>query len=315
MDIEELDEDLGELAGDSNRRDKLQRDLVAIDVELRAAEAARERWQRLAAEAGEDLAALEGMTLTALFRRLLGDRDERIAEERKVLLHAKLKHDEAEAAVAPLVAERDAVRRELRSLGDLEARRAALLQQKEALLQARGGEVAQQLTDSAMAVGTLRAAAREIGEAISAGRQAEAALDVAYAELVAARSWGRMDMLGGGMMVSLAKHSRIDKAQAAVERAQRHLRTFARELQDVDAASPGIDVRVDPFVRFADTFFDSLLMDWLTQSRIGESLQRVEATRAAVRERLWGLERRGKATREALGAAEGERRRQVEDSR
>ncbi|MBZ0152379.1 MAG: hypothetical protein K8J09_12695, partial [Planctomycetes bacterium] len=145
MEIEALDEALRGLAQDAARRDKLRSDLASIASELRAAEAARERWQRLAAEAGEDLAKLEGLTLAALFQRLFGDRDGRILEEKKLLAHARLRHDEAEAAVAPLLAERDAVTSELKAIGDVEKRRAALLQQKEAVLQARGGELAQRL--------------------------------------------------------------------------------------------------------------------------------------------------------------------------
>lgn len=313
MDIEALDEELRGLAGDTARRDKLRRDLTSIETELRAAEAARERWQRLAAETGEDLAKLEGLTLAALFQRLFGDRDGRILEEKKLLAHARLRHDEAEAAVAPLLAERDAVTSELKAIGDVEKRRAALLQQKEAVLQARGGELAQRLLQSAAAVGGLRAAVREIDEAVAAGREAESALDEAHQELAGARSWGTVDLFGGGMMPSVLKHARLDNARSAAQRAQRHLRRFARELQDVDRTVRQFDAELGPFLRFADTFFDNLLVDWMVQDRIVGTLQQVATTRTSLRERLWELERRGQEARAALAAADAERRGWIED--
>lgn len=308
MEIEALDEALCGLAQDAARRDKLRSDLASIASELRAAEAARERWQRLAAEAGEDLAKLEGLTLTALFQRLFGDRDGRILEEKKLLAHAKLRHDEAEAAVAPLLAERDAMTSELKAIGDVEKRRAALLQQKEALLRARGGELEQRLLQSAAAAGGLRETVREIDEAIAAGREAESALDAAHEELAGARSWGMVDTFGGGMLASLIKHTRLDNARSAAGRAQRHLRRFARELHDVDRTVRQFDAELGPFLRFADTFFDNLLVDWMVQDRIVGTLQQVDATRTSLRERLWELERRGQEARAAIAAADAERR-------
>ncbi|MBZ0151474.1 MAG: hypothetical protein K8J09_08075, partial [Planctomycetes bacterium] len=157
-------------------------------------------------------------------------------------------------------------------------------------------------------VGGLRAAVREIDEAVAAGREAESALDEAHQELAGARSWGTVDLFGGGMMPSVLKHARLDNARSAAQRAQRHLRRFARELQDVDRTVRQFDAELGPFLRFADTFFDNLLVDWMVQDRIVSTLQQVDATRTSLRERLWELERRGQEARAALAAADAERR-------
>lgn len=304
MNFEELSEDLRGVAEDRVRREKLLRERERVVAQVAQLERRRERWEDLVAESHEDLGKLEGMSLTALFRTILGDREDRIEEERKKLLHAKLQHDEADAALAPSLADLARIDQELRSLNDLGTREAELLAAKEHLLQARGGEHATQIERSAEAIAKLQNLARELDEAIDAGRQAAGSLGEAIDHLGGARSWGRFDMFGGGLIATMAKHSRIDKARLHAERAQQHLRRFARELEDVAEQGSELRVELDGFLRFADYFFDGLLFDWLVQRRIVEALERVQEAQRRVRTQLFDLERRAKATSEELAAAQ-----------
>ena len=304
MNFEELSEDLRGVAEDRVRREKLLRERERVVAQVAQLERRRERWEDLVAESHEDLGKLEGMSLTALFRTILGDREDRIEEERKKLLHAKLQHDEADAALAPSLADLARIDQELRSLNDLGTREAELLAAKEHLLQARGGEHATQIERSAEAIAKLQNLARELDEAIDAGRQAAGSLGEAIDHLSGARSWGRFDMFGGGLIATMAKHSRIDKARLHAERAQQHLRRFARELEDVAEQGSELRVELDGFLRFADYFFDGLLFDWMVQRRIVEALERVQEAQRRVRTQLFDLERRAKATREELAAAQ-----------
>jgi hypothetical protein len=60
---------------------------------------------------------------------------------------------------------------------------------------------------------------REIEEAIQAGKTALQALDDAERNISSARSFGVWDMLGGGFLSSMLKHSKMDEAQRCMERA------------------------------------------------------------------------------------------------
>ena len=73
----------------------------------------------------------------------------------------------------------------------------------------------------------------EIREAIDAGNRALSALEEAARHLQAARGLGLWDMLGGGFLSSLLKHSKMDDAQRAMNRAEQELRAFGRELADL----------------------------------------------------------------------------------
>lgn len=116
---------------------------------------------------------------------------------------------------------------------------------------------------------------KEIREAVAAGEKALFSLYAARDNLHSARNWGIFDLLGGGMLVNMMKHSRISKASAMLEDAKRNLLIFQRELKDV-AVPMDIRVEIGSFLSFADFFFDGLVADYLVQSKIADAREQVE---------------------------------------
>ena len=116
---------------------------------------------------------------------------------------------------------------------------------------------------------------KEIEEAIAAGEQALMSLEAARASLSSAGNWGLFDMLGGGLISTFVKHSKIDQARAEIEEAKRDMRVFERELSDVQQRIDA-DLNIGDFLTFADYFFDGLIADWLVQSKISNARAQVE---------------------------------------
>ena len=75
--------------------------------------------------------------------------------------------------------------------------------------------------------------------------------------------------MGGGLIADLAKHSRLDDAQASVEYLQSQLRAFRTELADV-TISADFQVNIDGFLRVADYVFDGIFADWAVLDRINQ---------------------------------------------
>ena len=73
----------------------------------------------------------------------------------------------------------------------------------------------------------------EIREAIAAGERALSSLYVAQDKLNSARGWGIFDMLGGGFIADLIKHSKMEEASKSMEEAKYSLQRFRKELSDV----------------------------------------------------------------------------------
>ena len=116
---------------------------------------------------------------------------------------------------------------------------------------------------------------REINEAIQAGTQALRSLREAKECLNSAGNWGILDLLGGGLISTFVKHSKMKDADDLIQQARSDLRYFSRELMDVDSVSD-FHIETGDFLSFADYFFDGLIADWLVQSRINDAKWQVD---------------------------------------
>lgn len=114
---------------------------------------------------------------------------------------------------------------------------------------------------------------KEIREAISAGERALDSLREAQNYLNSAGNWGIVDILGGGLITDLIKHSKINNASQCMEAARQDLRRFQRELDDINEYLPNI--QVGDFLTFADFFFDGFIADMFVQSKIGDAKKQV----------------------------------------
>lgn len=116
---------------------------------------------------------------------------------------------------------------------------------------------------------------KEKQEAIDAGNKALRSLRKAQENLGSAKNWGIFDMLGGGFISTMVKHSKVDNAKEYMEQAKYDLRDFSRELNDVNIAC-NLNIETGDFLSFADWFFDGFIVDWMMQDRINQASQQVE---------------------------------------
>ena len=242
------------------RRARVQQAREACAAEVQALE------QRVAREA-KDVAKLEGLSLAALFASVLGDKSQKLRKERRELLAAELKLGTARQELAELEGQADELDAQLRELERERRAYDALLDRKESWLRQHGGPQAEAIFALAEEEGELAAQLREIEEALRAGRRAEDCLNACQAALGKAQGWGTFDLLGGGVLSTMAKRSNMDRARAEAEAAQAALSRFGRELEDL-SRSHAIDLQMGGFLGFADYFFDGLIVDWVVQSRI-----------------------------------------------
>ena len=134
------------------------------------------------------------------------------------------------------------------------------------------------------------AALREIDEAIRAGERALDSLREAKNQLNSARNWGIYDMIGGGLISSMIKHSKIDQANDWMDQANRDLRCFAKELRDVD----GEDLQIDTgsLVTMLDIFCDNFFSDLLVQQKINDGRARIDSLSDRIEDVLYTLKQR-----------------------
>ena len=116
---------------------------------------------------------------------------------------------------------------------------------------------------------------KEVREAIDAADDALYHLKEARSYLSSASNWGLFDLLGGGAISGLLKHSKMSKAEAEVNAAKASLERFSRELHDVSGYS---SIHIDGLLTFGDFFFDGFLMDVIVQSKINDAKKQCDKT-------------------------------------
>lgn len=126
---------------------------------------------------------------------------------------------------------------------------------------------------------------QEVNEAIMAGERALLSLQAAKEKLDSARSWGILDLLGGGFLTGALKHSKMNDAAAYMEDAKRDLQIFEEELRDV-RVSGNLNLEIGGFLTFADFFFDGIVADYLVQSKIAQARTEVRDTIQRVEDML-----------------------------
>lgn len=125
-------------------------------------------------------------------------------------------------------------------------------------------------------LGIVESQIRELDEAIRAGHAVQQQIESIADSLDSAEGWGTWDVLGGGLISTMAKHSHLDDAQTSIEYLQELLSRFRTELADVSLDANLGTISTDGFLRFADYFFDGLIADWTVLSRIHSSQERVQ---------------------------------------
>lgn len=237
-----------------------------------------------------DVDQLEGHSFTALFYGMIGKKEEKLDKEKQEAYAAAAKYEAAIRELEAVKADLENCERELQSLWGCEACYEQVLKSKAAEIRESGIEEAAQMLQLEERMTKLESQKKEIEEAISAGRLTQGTAEEVLAKLDSAEGWGTWDLLGGGLVSDLAKHSSLDDAQHLIVLLQNQLRRFKTELTDV-RISADMQVNVDGFLRFADYFFDGLFADWAVLDRIHESQSQVKKIRIQIGQVLDQLQR------------------------
>ena len=116
---------------------------------------------------------------------------------------------------------------------------------------------------------------KEINEAIDAAENALKHLKAAKKMLSSASNWGLVDIFGGGTMTTFLKRSKMNDARKELAAAQKAVKVFDKELQDINGMS-GLHIEMSDFMGVADYLFDNMLVDMMAQNRINDALAQTE---------------------------------------
>lgn len=228
-----------------------------------------------------DVEKIENKSIGSVFYSILGRLDEHVEKERREALAAKLKYDQVVKDLEDVKYQISKLSTEQLNYVNCQKEYDILYANKKEELMRNSGESAQKILELTGNLNHAKINLKEIKEAMSAGEKVLNSLSSAIDSLRSAEGWGTCDLLGGGLISDIAKHSHIDDAKAETENAQRLLRQFSAELADITISSD-ICIETGGFAKFADFFFDGLIADWFMQSKINQSQESVLSVQSQV---------------------------------
>ena len=302
-------EQLRELALQVERHRKLMarnRDLrnQLDDLEKKAREL-KHQWSK----EQQDVEKLQSFSLSGLLYELLGKKEEKLEQEQREALAAAAKYQAAAAEIDAVKREFSEVQTEWQVLQGCTTRYEQAKKERAERLKAEDPVAGPQIAALEEELARIESQRRELLEALEAGRRALSTARAVQSELDSAENWGTWDMLGGGgLLTQMAKNDHLDSAQSCANSLQNQLRHFRTELADVQIQAH-ISIQIDEFLRFADWFFDGLIVDWTVQSKIHDAQDQIYQTICQIQrllDRLDGLKsdllRREDQVREQLDA-------------
>ena len=287
------DEQLQKLQERIARKRQLEAQMSELRTQHSTLSARVQELEAIRMQEQADVDKLEGRSLAAFFYHVIGKMDEQLNKEQEEAYAARVKYDAAARELSAVEEELARYEAELADLRDCERQYDTVLKEKADAVKAAGGTAAEEILKAEERLAFLDSQSRELQEAVSVGSSALSTTDQVLSSLDSAEGWGTWDLLGGGLISDLAKHSHLDEAQDNIECLQSQLRRFKTELADV-RISADMQVNVDGFLRFADYFFDGLFADWAVLDKISQSQERVRSTRCqieSVLSRLDGMQR------------------------
>lgn len=235
-----------------------------------------------------DVEKLEQSSLTKLFYNVTGKMNEIREKEEEEAYLASVKYDVASRQLYSVEEDLERKQAELERLTTCEMEYTSLLSKKRESIKTSGGETASEILKIEEKLGDLESRKKELKEAVYAGQEALNIAQAVLKDLDDAEGWSTFDLLGGGLLSDLAKHSHLDRAQNMIGKLQIQLGKFRTELADVDIDTTW-QVNVDGFMRFADYFFDGLVADWVVMDKINQSQNHIRKTISQIKEVLSNL--------------------------
>lgn len=264
---------LNEVAENRRLRDKLKSRLNHLHEKLLADTQQLEQLQKQLEKENMDVKKLEALSLTALFYTVLGSREQQLEKERQELLSAQLRVGRLTHNVHALETECQELQQKIRELRGVDAQHEKLLAEKESLLRVNQHPALRELDELSQKLATLQRKEKEIDEAVTAARIVREGLADLIETLKSAKNWGTWDMLAGGLIITAIKHDAINEAREKVHQVQVDMTKLQKELADVRNITD-LEINFGGLELFADFFFDSLIMDYIIQLKIFNSLKK-----------------------------------------
>ncbi len=187
----------------------------------------------------------------------------------------KSKYEDYRNSISKIKKDINFYKEQISSYHSLDADYDDLIREKKDLILKQNDSVARELANYLDEILEKELNISRVKESISTCNRVILSLEKSIRSLESARGWGKVDILGGGFLVTAAKHSKIIRSREEIKNLQREIKALKASLYYVDLPS-NIDLEIGAFATFADYFLDGLVADLFVQSKIKDSLNKLK---------------------------------------
>ncbi|MGF7057644.1 hypothetical protein [Brassicibacter mesophilus] len=289
--MKEINERLTNLKIKMRERERLKSILLDVKEQKSKAEERKKNLSKQLKKEKIDVEKLEVLSFSNFLNTIIGKKVEKLAKEKSEFISAKLSYDTASTELESLKGEIERLEAKISDIGDVSSEYDRLIKEKESILMNESSDFKNKLNCIVEGEAKLTSEKKELNEAIQAGNELLYSLQRVQESLTSAGNWGTWDIFGGGLISTMAKHSRIDDAQNEINNAQYLIKKFHRELQDI-GGQMNLSIEIGSFLTFADYFFDGFFSDLAVQSKIRDAQSKVSGAIYKVEKVIRNLNRR-----------------------
>ena len=266
-----INEEFIKIELDKTKQKKLKNKLLAIENEINNTEKTFEELKIKLSKEKKDVDKLESFTLSYIYFKMKGNIDEKISKEKFEFLEAQAKYIECEDYLKRLFLNKKEILNEISQLGDLDLKYNDLLNKSSDYILSLNNDKSKNVLKILEKIKFLSIEKREIQEALFEGDRLIPYIDNAISSLNSAKSWGIYDMMGGDLIATMAKRSRMSDASNALNSIKIMLNKYNSELNDL-SEDISVSLNLDSFSGFMDYFFDNFFTDYFIQGKINSAL-------------------------------------------
>ena len=215
-----------------------------------------------------DVHRLEKQSLYAIFKSILGNKEQELEKERQEYLQAFLKKKSIEECLQDLKKEKEILLHNYSGKYKIEKAFDQLLEKQKKIIKKEDPKMAKAIIHFEERIANHRSRIKEIQQAVREGKKAIRVFQGILLSLERVDIWGR----SYSASVTGKRAREKDKIQRGMNRAQKYLQHFEKELFDLsDHYGHDYTHQIDEIKNFIDQFLDSLITDWVIKRKIEHS--------------------------------------------